>query len=107
MCYTLWLFLTEEQAEPADPHPPLQPPDGELLPLRAVLRPLLLLPLPPVQHHLQLLENELPVLQEDIDEARDARTHAHACTDSCTLPTFNHCVNFSTFQSNLQKILAT
>lgn len=63
------LCLTEEQAEPVDPRAPLQPPDGELLPVRAVLRPLRLLPLPPVQHHLQLLEDELPVLKEDIDGA--------------------------------------
>ena len=53
----LFLFLVEEQAKPFDPHSPLQPLNGQLLPLHAVLRPLCLLPLSPVQHHVHLLEN--------------------------------------------------
>lgn len=51
------LLLVEEQAKGLEPHSPLQPLDGQLLPRHAVLRPLRLLPLSPVQHHLQLLEN--------------------------------------------------
>lgn len=51
------LLLAEEQAKGLEPHSPLQPLDGQLLPRHAVLRPLRLLPLSPVQHHLQLLEN--------------------------------------------------
>lgn len=52
-----FLFLVAEQAKTLDPHSPLQPLNGRLLPLHAVLRPLRLLPLSPLQHHLQLLEN--------------------------------------------------
>lgn len=74
----LLLFLIEEQAKSLDPYSPLQPLNGELLPLHAVLRPLRLLPLSPVQHYLQLLENELPVPEEDIEVTQiHARLHTH------------------------------
>lgn len=86
------LFLIEEQAKSLDPYSPLQPLNGELLPLHAVLRPLRLLPLSPVQHYLQLLENELPVPEEDIDDAQiyaRSRTRMHQllyATCNQTLP---------------------
>lgn len=59
-----------------DSCPPLQPPDGKLLLLCAVLRPLRLLPLSTLQHHLPLLEDEPPVLEEDVD---GAQTRRHTC----------------------------
>lgn len=96
------LFLIEEQAKSLDPYSPLQPLNGELLPLHAVLRPLRLLPLSPVQHYLQLLENELPVPEEDIDDAQiHARTLTHTRTSSCTPPVTRRYLSFSTFHPNL------
>lgn len=55
--FSFFLFFVEEQAKRLDPHSPLQPLNGQLLPLHSVLRPLRLLPLSAVQHHLQMLEN--------------------------------------------------
>lgn len=71
--------LSETQVKPYDSCPPLQPPDGKLLLLCTMLRSLRLLPLSALQHHLPLLEDEPPVLEEDVD---GAQTHRHTCIDT-------------------------
>ena len=74
-------IFSEAQVKRHDSCASLQPPDGKLLLSRAVLWPLRLLPLSTLQHHLPLLENEPPVLKEDVDEAK---THTHTCTHTHT-----------------------
>lgn len=66
--------VSETQVGPFNPCTSLRATDGELLLSHAVLRPLRLLPLSTLQHHLPLLEDEPPVHKEDVEEA-------HECTD--------------------------
>lgn len=70
-------IVLEAQVEPRNSRASLWTLDGKLLPSPAVLRPLRLLPLSTLQHHLSLLENEPPLLKEDLDAARTC-THMHA-----------------------------
>lgn len=69
----------EVQVEPRNSGASLRTLDGKLLPSPAVLRPLRLLPLSTLQHHLSLLEDEPPLLKEDLDAARTFM-HMHANT---------------------------
>lgn len=69
----------EAQVEPRNSGASLRTLDGKLLPSPAVLRPLRLLPLSTLQHHLSLLEDEPPLLKEDLDAARTCM-HMHANT---------------------------
>ncbi|KAJ4937161.1 hypothetical protein JOQ06_001742 [Pogonophryne albipinna] len=59
---------TEAQVKRDEPCTSMRPAEGELLGLRPVLRPLRLLPLPTLQHHLSLLEDQPAVLNEDVDK---------------------------------------
>lgn len=74
-------IVLEAQVEPRNSCTSLRTLDGKLLPSHAVLRPLRLLPLSTLQHHLSLLEDEPPLLKEDLDAARTCtHTRKHITT---------------------------
>lgn len=78
------VHVSETQINHCDPGAPLRPPDGELLLTRAVLRPLRLLSLSALQHHLSLLEDEPSVPEEDVGVRTDMWNTDKPCAQSGT-----------------------
>lgn len=72
-------IVLEAQVKLSNPGTSLRTLDGKLLLAHAMLRPLRLLPLSTLQHHLSLLEDEPPLLKADLDGAHTC-THTHTNT---------------------------